>query len=186
MLQPDVTSYSFIGDDKSCDLTKPSDSRLENAFVINLRSSLHLSFAEAKLIDVLWDLFMGQGGRLLMAWVAYRVFMDGLVSLMETTPVSHDLYAALVFETTSLWTTWKATKALVRSRHWRSRAFVLWFCLATIYTLSFTTLMSAATGYVTPSKAGYTLVCLSGALITILFSHSVSYYFRDIFKYSGC
>lgn len=159
MLQPDWETSSWIGDDQSvsCDLTTPSDSKVEKAFEINLRSAQQLSFAEAKLVDVLWDLFVGQGGRLLMAWAAYRVFMDGLVSLMETTPVSHDLYVALVFETTTLWTTWKATKALVKSKNWRSRAFVFWFCLATIYTLSFTTLMSAATGYVTPSKAGYTL-----------------------------
>ena len=125
--------------------------------MINLRSGEHLSFFGAKLIDVIWDLFVGQGGRLLMAWAAYRVFMDGLVSLMETVSVSYDEYTALVFDTTSLLSTWKATKAIAKSGSWRSRVFMFWFCLATFYILSFPTLMSAATGYVNPSTPGYSM-----------------------------
>lgn len=107
------------------------------------------------MIDVIWDLVVGQGGRLLMAWAAYRVFMDALVSLMETTSVSYDVYSSLVFDTTSLLSTWKATKALIKSGSWRSRVFMFWFCLASFYILSFPTLMGAATGYVNPSDSGY-------------------------------
>ena len=141
----------------SCDLTVSSGSKLEHAFMINLRSAQHLSFSEAKLIDVIWDLVIGQGGRLLMAWAAYRVFMDALVSLMESTSVSYDVYSSLVFDTTSLLSTWKATKALVKSASWRSRIFMFWFCLASFYILSFPTLMGAATGYVNPSNPGYSM-----------------------------
>ena len=157
---PDSELYNtWISDDNavSCDLTNPSNSTIENTFVINLRSGAKLSFAEAKIIDVIWDLVVGQGGRLLMAWAAYRVFMDALVSLLEATPVSYDLYAALVFETTSLLATWKAMKALFKLRNWRSRIFLTWFCLTTVYVLAFPTLMGAATGYVTPSYPGYSM-----------------------------
>lgn len=154
---PELNS-SYIGDDAaSCDLIEPSDSKLENAFMINLRSGQHLSFAEAKMVDVVWDLFVGQGGRLLMAWGAYRVFMDGLVSLLETTPVSYEMYASLVFDTTSLLSTWKATKVVIKSGRLRSRVFMFCFCLATFYILAFPTLMGAATGYVNPSKVGYSM-----------------------------
>ena len=147
---------SGLGDSSvSCDLTNSNDSKVEHAFQINLRSSQHLSFSGAKMIDVVWDLVIGQGGRLLMAWAAYRVFMDALVSLMETTSVSYDAYSTLVFDTTSLLSTWKATKALVKSTSWRSRAFMFWFCLASFYILSFPTLMGAATGYVNPSSPAY-------------------------------
>ena len=85
-LLPDTAS-SYLGDrfKVSCDLTLPTNSTVEHAFMINLRSAQQFSFAQAKLIDVAWDLFVGQGGRLVMAWAAYRVFMDGLVSLMDTT-----------------------------------------------------------------------------------------------------
>ena len=153
------SKQGYIGDTdaQSCDLMKPADSKLENAFIINLRSPQHLTFAEAKIVDVLWDLFVGQGGRLLMAWAAYRVFMDGLVSLLEKTSVSYDLYTSLVFDTTSLLSTWKATKVIVKSGSYRSRVFMIWFSLATLYILAFPTLMGAATGYVNPSNSGYSM-----------------------------
>ena len=169
----------------SCDLTVPSGSKLEHAFMINLRSAQQLSFSEAKLIDVIWDLVIGQGGRLLMAWAAYRVFMDALVSLMESTSVSYDVYSSLVFDTTSLLSTWEATKALVKSANWRSRVFMFWFCLASFYTLSFPTLMGAATGYVNPSNPGYSMddgsfVMASDSDLTsciTLYVHSGVFYF---------
>ena len=148
----------------SCDLTTSNGSKVEHAFMINLRSGQHLSFSEAKMIDVVWDLVIGQGGRLLMAWAAYRVFMDALVSLMETTSVSYDVYSTLVFDTTSLLSTWRATKALIKSRSWRSRVFMFWFCLASFYILSFPTLMGAATGYVNPSSPAYSMD--DGSLVT--------------------
>ncbi|KAL8795150.1 MAG: hypothetical protein Q9195_002305 [Heterodermia aff. obscurata] len=157
-LLPDQPSNLYPGETRvSCDLTVSSGSRLQNAFMINLRSAQQLSFPAAKLIDVIWDLVIGQGGRLLMAWAAYRVFMDALVTLMETTSVSYDVYSSLVFDTTSLLSTWKATKALIKSGSWRSRVFMFWFCLASFYILSFPTLMGAATGYVSPSTVGYNM-----------------------------
>ena len=170
-LLPDTEPTSALGTSEgtstknvSCDLTVLSGSKLQHAFMINLRSAQQLSFSGAKMIDVVWDLVIGQGGRLLMAWAAYRVFMDALVSLMETTSVSYDVYSSLVFDTTSLLSTWKATKALVKSGSWRSRAFMFWFCLASFYTLSFPTLMSAATGYLNPSTPRYTMD--DGSLVT--------------------
>ena len=156
-LLPDASYYNLLPgeSDVSCDLTLPNNSSIENAFMINLRSAAHLSFSEAKLIDVTWDLFIGQGGRLLMAWASYRAYMDELVCLLETTAVSYELYACLAFDTTSLLATWKSTKALFQSRDWRSRVFLTWFGLATMYTLAFPTLMGAATGYVNPSTPSY-------------------------------
>ena len=138
----------------SCDLALRQGSSMQNAFMINLRSARMLSFGQAKLIDVISDLFIGQGGRLLMAWAAYRVFMDELVCLMENTPISYELYVSLVFDTTSLLTAWKSMKALSKSNTWRSRTFLVWFGLSTLYVLAFPTLMGAATGYVTPSTPG--------------------------------
>lgn len=156
-LLPDPGEFDLVpgAQQISCDLTLPNNNSIENAFIINLRSATHLSFSEAKLIDVVWNLFIGQGGRLLMAWASYRAYMDELVCLLETTAVSYELYVYLVFDTTSLMATWKSTKALFQSRDWRSRVFLAWFGLATLYTLAFPSLMSAATGYVNPSTPSY-------------------------------
>ena len=73
---PDDGNYISVGTSSnhlSCDLALRQGSSLQNAFMINLRSATTLSFGEAKLIDVIFDLFLGQGGRLVMAWAAYRV-----------------------------------------------------------------------------------------------------------------
>ena len=165
-LLPDRSSSNLYpgASSLSCDLTLPGNSTVENAFMIDLRSATHLSFTEAKVIDVAWDLFIGQGGRLLMAWASYRAYMDELVCLLETTAVSYELYTYLTFDTTSLLTTWKSTKALFQSKDWRSRVFLTWFALATIYTLAFPTLMGAATGYVNPSTPGYRMT--DGSVVT--------------------
>lgn len=139
----------------SCDLSAANVSAFEKAFIIDLRSQLHLSFAMAKFIDVVWDSVIGQGGRLLLAWISYVVFMDGLARLMETSAISHQLYASIVFQTSSLTSIWYSLKAVSTGQYWRGRAFLAWFGLATIYVLGYPTLMSAATGYVNTSTVRY-------------------------------
>lgn len=139
------------GSDISCDLVATNASSFEKTFSIDLRSQSQLSFAQAKFIDVVWDLLIGQGGRLLLVWLSYIVFMDGLARLMETSAVSFDFYASIVFSTSSLTATWHAFKAISTSHGWRGRAFLAWFGFATIYVLAYSTLMSAATGYINPS-----------------------------------
>ena len=138
----------------SCDLISGNDTMMEKAFTINLRSPMHLSFAEAKGIDVAWDLFVGQGGRLLLASISYIVFMDGLTRLLETSAVSYQLYATMVFDNCSLQSAWTSLKAIFTGHGWRGRAFLAWFFVASIYVLAFPALMSAATGYLSPSTEG--------------------------------
>lgn len=139
----------------SCDLVASNSSFVENVFTIDLRSPKQFSFGAAKGIDVLWDFCVGQGGRVLLAWISYKVFMDGLARLMEDSPVSYQLYATMVFETTSLRTTWHCARAVFTGHGWRGKAFLAWFTVATVYVLAFSTLISAATGYVGSSTAGY-------------------------------
>jgi hypothetical protein len=134
----------------ACDLVSTNASAFEHAFTIDLRSPAQISFATAKFIDTVWDLIVGQGGRLLLVWISYIVFMDGLARLMETSLVSYQLYASIVFETSSLASTWQSLKAVSTGHGWRGRAFFAWFGLATMYVLGYPTLMSAATGYVNP------------------------------------
>lgn len=147
--------YIDVESANSCDLNYGNNTKMEKAFTINLRSSTHFTFATAKGVDVMWDLFVGQGGRLLLAWISYTVFMDGLTRMLEASSVSYQLYATMVFDTTSLWSTWSTLKAIFTGHGWRGRAFLAWFFVASIYVLGFPALMSAATGYVSPSTTGF-------------------------------
>lgn len=142
----------------SCDLIfTPNSSRLQSAFQINLRGEAHLSFAEAKFADLFFDLLVGQGGRLLLGAVSYLVFMDALLRSMEITPVSYKLYASLVFSPNSLLATWHSIKAVSTTKGWRAKSYLIWCALAMVYVLAFPTLIESATGYVSPSSAGFNM-----------------------------
>ena len=152
-----------VSNDDSCDLETASGS-MQSAFTINLRCQSHLKFAEAKAVDVAWDLFVGQGGRFLMGWISYKVFMDGLLRVMEKSTVSYALYASMAFEPNSLMSIWNSIRALSMTKGWRSRALLIWFSISTIYVLAFSTLISAGSGYVTPSSAGFMMY--DGSFVT--------------------
>ncbi|KAL8780657.1 MAG: hypothetical protein Q9213_006366 [Squamulea squamosa] len=142
----------------SCDLAnKQHATRWQSTFQIDLRGAAHLSFAQAKTIDLVFDLVVGQGGRLLLAAISYVVFMDALVRSMEITPISYKLYSSLVFSSTSLVATWNATKAVFTTKRWRAKMYLSWCALAMIYVLAFPTLVESATGYVSPSSLGFSL-----------------------------
>ena len=148
-------SADLLSKSISCDLQVRSGSSVQGAFIVNMRGATHLTFTQAKAIDVIWQLFVGAGGRFVMAWVAYKVFMDGLTRQLERTPVSYRVYASMTFDTNSLFSVWYALTAVYYSRGWRSKTFLAWFCLSTVYILGFPTLISATAGYLTPSIAGF-------------------------------
>lgn len=149
------TSFLGLNGHISCDLMFQNGSAFQHAFTIDLRGSSELTFPQAKAIDVIWQLFLGMGGRLVMAIVAYKVFMDGLARIMEDSAVSYQLYASLTFSTTSLFTTGRAIKGVMYTKGWRSKVFLVWFAVSSIYVLGFPTLMSATGGYLKPSTAGF-------------------------------
>jgi hypothetical protein len=61
-------------------------------------------FTQVKVIDVMWDLLVGRGGQLLLAYVNCRVFNEWLLYYMEMHLTSYKMYMSIAFETTSLGT----------------------------------------------------------------------------------
>lgn len=61
-----------------------------------------LLFSLAKFIDVAWDVDIGRRGQALFGWISYRVSTDCLMWIMETNPVSYNLYTTFTFSWTSL------------------------------------------------------------------------------------
>lgn len=165
-LLPDTYWHGIQLVGTSCDLVnKQNSTRWQSAFQINLRGAARLTFAQAKFIDLIFDLVVGQGGRLLLAAVSYIVFMDALLRSMEITPVSYRLYASLVLSSTSLVATWQATKAVFTTKGWRAKMYLVWCALAMVYVLAFPTLIESATGYVSPSSPAFNLN--NGQIITL-------------------
>ncbi|KAF2867701.1 hypothetical protein BDV95DRAFT_610605 [Massariosphaeria phaeospora] len=117
-----------------------------------------MTFTQAKVIDIAWDVIVGRGGQLFLAWVNYRVFNEWLLYHMEMHLTSYKMYKAVAFETTSLATMGVFGKEFLaygersRTRFFRWLA-MLSMLIATFYVLSFPTLMAAMTGYITTYKA---------------------------------
>ncbi|KAL9130340.1 MAG: hypothetical protein Q9217_001442 [Psora testacea] len=153
-LEP-ATSWTDVSNKISCDLVTGDAGSVQNALTINLRGAAKLTFTEAKTIDVFWQLMVGGGGRYLMGWITYKSFMDGLVRLMEQSPVSYNLHASMTFSTTSLLAIWQALKAVFTLKGWKGKCFLIWFTISTTYILGFETIISATAGYVQPSRAGF-------------------------------
>ncbi|KAK5715465.1 hypothetical protein LTR15_010109 [Elasticomyces elasticus] len=117
----------------------------------------HLTFPQAKAIDICFDLIMGRGGQAVLVWLCYPLFRRSLTRSMETGTVPAPLFSALVFDKVSLVSmskigapfasfvsrTRSGTGAERLSSSWR---FVFLF-LAFAYLVVFPTWMSSVTGY---------------------------------------
>jgi len=116
-----------------------------------------MSFTQVKVIDIAWDLLVGRGGQLVLAWVNWRVFNEWLVWCAEGEGVGWRMYAAVSFETTSLNTLGVLGKESLCLEGRRWKRWVRWLglvsmLLSTLYVLSFPTLMAALTGYIAKSE----------------------------------
>jgi hypothetical protein len=112
-----------------------------------------LAFTQVKVIDIAWDLVIGRGGQLLLAWANYRVFNEWLVYHMEMHHTSYKLYAALAFETTTLGTLGVLAKEFLAFGAGTWKRLFRWLAifsmlLSTFYVIAFPTLMAAMTGYI--------------------------------------
>ena len=133
-----------------------------------------MSFSNAKLIDVIWDVVLGRGGQFLaflltymtlnlpgqglLGYVAYSVFTKSLVRIMEQTPVSYETFEAITFHNTTLFSLWLMIKNYTTNGGSRARVAILWMLFASLYVLAFPALMSAMTGYDSNSQGGLYLL----------------------------
>jgi hypothetical protein len=113
-----------------------------------------MTFTQVKVIDIAWDLIVGRGGQMGLAWVNWRVFNEWLVYHLERYATSYKMYSAVALQTTS----WTSLGVFAKEflcfgeRSWgRFFRWLAMFCMfvSTLYVLAFPTLMAAMTGYIT-------------------------------------
>ena len=113
-----------------------------------------MTFTQVKVIDIAWDMIVGRGGQMCLAWVNWRVFNEWLVWHLERYRTSYKMYTAVALQTTSLTSLGVIAKEFFcfGERNWgRFFRWVAMFCMliSTLYVLAFPTLMAAMTGYIT-------------------------------------
>ncbi|OHF02726.1 hypothetical protein CORC01_01827 [Colletotrichum orchidophilum] len=112
------------------------------------------SFADAKVIDVAWDVIFGRGGQALLTWISWQVFADYTTTSMQVKPVTYDFFCTIFLQDQpGFRSTWQMIRDFARSRGLRSRFMMVIMVLVTIFILCFPTLGSAMTGYVANNDA---------------------------------
>ncbi|KUI54627.1 hypothetical protein VP1G_02013 [Cytospora mali] len=138
---------------------------VERNFYINLQIMKELSFTKAKLLDLAWDTIIGQGGKFLHGWVLYQVVASQIAWMMEYASVPYHFQLNLLFSTVSLSALWSTIRFLSSKQPRRTIFSAVWFLLAISYLLAFSSIWSAATGYLNPSTPGYEMADKSYATI---------------------
>lgn len=127
-----------------------SPSQASPLFLIDIAFGT-LSFSLAKFVDVAWDVVIGRGGQALLGWISYGVCTDCLMWIMESSPVSYDLYTTLTFS----WTSFASLRLLpefvwTRNRFSHKLVMVL-LAMDIIWVAIFPSVMGATTGYIANS-----------------------------------
>lgn len=127
----------------------------EQLFQIDTPVRSNLSFAEAKLVDLAWDIGIGLGGRMLHAWVWYYVACKTTTWVLESSALSLSAIINLLFWPDSS----PALVSLIRSIFARQPFKVLlamvFLAYGVAHVLIFGVIWSAATGYQSTTVAAY-------------------------------
>ena len=107
----------------------------------------NMTFALAKLIDIVWDICVGRGYQLMFLFISYRVFTDCLLLIMESATVPYDLYTNIGFDRPSLFTLLPVVRFAYCGSVWRHKCLMIWLVFSIFWTALLPTFLSAMTGY---------------------------------------
>jgi len=134
-----------------------SVSATETRFQIDLPVTPPLSFAHAKLIDLIWDLAVGQGGRLLHGWVMYQVATKAIAWMLECSVLSYSVLFSILFPENSFSSLWTLGRSLRRRQRVRVVLMTVFLIFSTLHILFFGAIWSAATGYQSPGTVSFAM-----------------------------
>lgn len=111
------------------------------------------AFTEVKIMDLAWDVLVGRIGQALLVFVAYRVFSRVIVVLMDQGEVAYDAFAAVAFDSGSLYSLVPLFRQCVGLTQLNRSSRAIWcyigMLFATMYIISVPSFISALTGYTT-------------------------------------
>ncbi|CAI6336751.1 unnamed protein product [Periconia digitata] len=150
-----VTSYGLLSDEGACG--PDGDFRVDpstykswspSAFFQVTLSGGPLTFAQAKAIDVTWDIIIGRGGQFALAFVSWRVFANYLTTCMEVQPINYQLFRSVFLENdASLASTYLIIKNFFSRGRLRSVTAMIFIASVLLYIAAFPTIISAMSGY---------------------------------------
>ncbi|KIY02728.1 uncharacterized protein Z520_01193 [Fonsecaea multimorphosa CBS 102226] len=106
-----------------------------------------MAFSTAKFIDIVWDIVVGRGGQAFLAVVTFKVSSQYLAFAMREAPVSYNTFESLAFVPPGLMRTGRLAADLLTNRGWRARLIIVWIVSSSLFVLSFSSLVTAMSGY---------------------------------------
>ncbi|KAI2463291.1 hypothetical protein F4781DRAFT_440783 [Annulohypoxylon bovei var. microspora] len=154
-------SYRFESIDSACrsdDSFNPVISEynawaISGFFKINL-SFGNLTFTEAKVIDILWDIIIGRGAQAYMALMSWHAFALYVTTSMELAPVTYAAFFTIFLQTgPSFYSTFYVTRAFIFHRGLRSKIAMSFMIWSMLFLMAWPTIAGAMTGYTTVREA---------------------------------
>ncbi|KAF2684794.1 hypothetical protein K458DRAFT_431090 [Lentithecium fluviatile CBS 122367] len=120
--------------------------RIEALFVLDYTFGT-LPFSLAKTIDVAWDLFVGRGAQLIVAWTSYVIFSTAVLRVIERHPTSYRNFLHITLDGPSLLSIWTLLKDLFRTQSRWTGVLFFYMIVSILYVLCLPVILSAMTGY---------------------------------------
>lgn len=121
-------------------------SGIENLFVLD-NTFGRFSFSQVKTIDVLWDLLVGRGLQIFAWWIAYIVFSDALLRVIERHPASFRVFQRIALEGPSLHSLWTLIKEIWTAKDRKTKALFAYMIVSITFVLCVPIFLGAMTGY---------------------------------------
>ncbi|KAK4209700.1 hypothetical protein QBC37DRAFT_240442, partial [Rhypophila decipiens] len=113
-----------------------------------------LSFTQAKIIDILWDVIVGRVGQMIMAFFEWRALSAYFQCAMFKGPITYNMFWTIYIETQpSLVGTLGVFQDAVLKGQRRSKITAVFIIISMLFIVAFPTLASAMTGYRPNAKA---------------------------------
>ncbi|KAK0724608.1 hypothetical protein B0H67DRAFT_568303 [Lasiosphaeris hirsuta] len=137
-----------------------------------------LTFTQAKVIDLVWDIVVGRVGQALLAFHFWKAVSVHVKNSMYKSPVTYNMYwTAFIDAQPSFLSTCRVIRDSATQKSKRSRAAMAFIAIGMSFVLAFPTLASSMTGYSGRSQSFVTDA--QGNLISYTAFTPVAYIIRD-------
>lgn len=107
----------------------------------------HLTYAQAKAIDLVWNMLVGRGVQTFLIYISCKVFYAALIFMSERHPVNYELFMAMSMTPTASNGIIPMLKSVIINFELKSRVILLWLLGTTVYIALSPTFIDALSGY---------------------------------------
>lgn len=160
---PGSSNRIYHQGDTYCTALALANREHENNSWLNINTAFgRLTFTQARVADLSWDIIVSRCGQGLLGWITYRVYTSVLLLIMEERHVSYELFSTITLSYASITSLVPLFKAIFTKLGWRRNLLLVWLVLSVMWVAAWPLFTNAMTGYVNRSDS---LVKLSNSAV---------------------